>query len=149
METSPAPYAGIFGYGRILLCPAGAAADNLTTHINRVHCGVLVTVLRRIVAATTVGVLISLFLVTFGSPSQAAWYCGDTCNRTDPNSYYVTPYQTCAMDAQTKSEVYNSAHGLTLQLRYSPYCRTIWGRIYGGNAQNYYVGLQRIDGPGD
>lgn len=81
--------------------------------------------------------------------AYTAWYCGDACNRTDPDSYKVSPYQTCASDAKTVSSYYNSTHGVTLQLRYSPYCRTVWGRIYGGRNQNYYVSLQRVFAPGD
>jgi len=80
------------------------------------------------------------------APAEAAWSCGDTCNRTDPSSFKVSPYQVCADDAVTVGDVYNATHALTLQLRYSPYCRTVWGRIYGGRTQNYYVGLQLVVG---
>ncbi|PRX52647.1 uncharacterized protein DUF2690 [Nonomuraea fuscirosea] len=75
---------------------------------------------------------------------RTAWYCGSTCNGTDPSSFAVSPYQVCADDATTPKSVANSAHSLTLQLRYSPYCRTVWGRIYGGKTQNYYISLKQV-----
>jgi Protein of unknown function (DUF2690) len=106
--------------------------------------------MQRILAAIAI-VLTSALTAALGpsTPASAAWYCGDACNRTDPSSYIVSPYQTCADDATTKDSVYNSNHGVTLQLRYSPYCRTIWGRIYGGGQQNYYVGLVLVDDEGE
>jgi hypothetical protein len=101
-------------------------------------------VVRRIVATAAVGVFVSLFLAVTGSPGQAAWHCGSTCNDTNPDTFWVTPYQTCAKDAYTAKEVYIPAHEMFLQLRYSPYCRTVWARIYGGLEQPYWIGLQLV-----
>lgn len=107
--------------------------------------------MQRILGAITIVLVIALAaaLGPSAAPASAEWECGSACNGTDPSSYMVSPYQTCADDATTKDSVYNSNHALTLQLRYSAYCRTIWGRIYGGRTQNYYVGLVRVFPNGD
>lgn len=63
------------------------------------------------------------------SPAMTPWYCGDSCNGENPQTYNADG-TICANDATTvSSQVYQ---GDTLQLRYSPACQTIWGRVVGG-----------------
>lgn len=97
---------------------------------------------------TTVVIAAGAFLSLLAAPAQAdpfaaSWYCESQCNGTDPAEYRVTPNGgVCAADAETVATTPNAEHGLTLQLRYSPTCRTAWGRIYGGRDQSYYIRLR-------
>ncbi|HEX6353133.1 DUF2690 domain-containing protein [Actinophytocola sp.] len=104
---------------------------------------------------TTVVIALSTFLSLLlvvpaqADPVAARWNCGSRCNGTDPAEFQATPTGgVCAADARTVATTPNAEHGLTLQLRYSPTCRTVWGRIYGGRKQNYYIRLwQWLPGP--
>ena len=42
-------------------------------------------------------------------------------------------------DAVTVETASNSAYGITLQLRYSPACQTVWARMYGGRSGDEYT----------
>ncbi|GGZ80047.1 DUF2690 domain-containing protein [Streptomyces bluensis] len=68
--------------------------------------------------------------------------CGSDCNETDPSepvwSSRLGRTVTCANDAITAHQV-ALKEGITLQLRYSPLCRTVWARFWGGNPGWTYV----------
>lgn len=75
-------------------------------------------------------------LVASSAPAAAAVMgCGDVCDFQNPQTYpAVVPVVgtvICASDAQT---VFTSTviMGRTVELRYSPNCRTAWGRLLGG-----------------
>ncbi|AXX30742.1 DUF2690 domain-containing protein [Actinosynnema pretiosum subsp. pretiosum] len=74
--------------------------------------------------------------------SAAAWACGAICNWEDPQTFQVSsPYGLirCGDDAITAKQA-GVQYGITLQLRYSPRCRTVWPRAFGGSAKhNSYV----------
>jgi hypothetical protein len=60
----------------------------------------------------------------------AAWHCGSACSGQNPDTYPAG--NPCGRDATTVSSA--EGRGRTLQLRYSARCRTVWVRLYGGNA---------------
>lgn len=79
-----------------------------------------------------------------GEPIRLAadFTCGDACNGEDPATYNVWApggqMVRCAWDAVTVDER-TPEDNITLQLRYSPACRTIWGRYWGGQTGWRYV----------
>lgn len=87
-------------------------------------------------------VLAMVFAAVLGgvaTPGHAASgnYCGMACNGENPNTYWAYLVEgeqfLCASDAYTaKSNGNVFMYGRTLQLRYSPTCRTVWGRVFGG-----------------
>jgi hypothetical protein len=67
------------------------------------------------------------------SPASAA--CGNACNNKDAQTYPSgTP---CGRDATTAAT--RTLYGRTLQLRYSPRCRTVWARVYGVQNQDKVI----------
>lgn len=77
--------------------------------------------------------------------------CGDACIGEDPASYTAWVPElgnvSCGADAVTVSEGYDSGSGHTIQLRYSPACRTVWGRVWGG-VKNDMICLRQLDHTG-
>jgi hypothetical protein len=62
------------------------------------------------------------------SPAEAVTGCGHTCDGKDPNTY-VWNGATCGADAVTKSSASEPGGSSNkVELRYSPRCRTAWGR---------------------
>ena len=69
--------------------------------------------------------------------------CGSHCNNENPNTFNITPpggpsqWYHCSADAKTVDSLGPADNrtlrdfGVTLQLRYSPKCRTTWARAYG------------------
>ncbi|TYC01877.1 DUF2690 domain-containing protein [Micromonospora sp. WP24] len=56
--------------------------------------------------------------------------CGSSCDGKDPSVYaiyYSGRITTCSADAITARV--NTSGGITLELRYSPICRTAWTRV--------------------
>lgn len=88
---------------------------------------------RRLAAFVTAASLGLVGLTITSAPAaNAAWYCGDECNYEWPDTYHPSGgHAPCANDAYTAKQV-TGPEGITLQLRYSPSCRTVWGRFYGG-----------------
>lgn len=87
--------------------------------------------------------------VASGAPAQAAAFaCGDACNSQDPATFTVIHPNygaiRCADDAVTAASTYVSNDKITLQLRYSARCRTVWARAYGGytDGRSYILALQ-------
>jgi hypothetical protein len=73
--------------------------------------------------------------------AQAATGCGSYCDFKDPQTFRIytssTAYRFCATDAVTIYNIGTTASGpKVLQLRYSPWCRTVWART--ANATDYY-----------
>ncbi|GHJ49330.1 hypothetical protein Cs7R123_66720 [Catellatospora sp. TT07R-123] len=89
-----------------------------------------------------VTVLAGVASLLIAAPAQAAGACGSACNYTWPDETAPNGV-VCASGATTPVSAYSSSHGLTVQLRYSPTCRTVWGRIYGGLNQYYYIHMRR------
>jgi hypothetical protein len=85
--------------------------------------------------------LITTAALLVGSPANAA--CGSACNNKDPQTYPSS--KPCGGDATTAKTF--SSMGRTLQLRYSPSCRTVWARIYGAENQDKVI-LERWEGMG-
>jgi hypothetical protein len=86
-------------------------------------------------------VLLTAATLLVGSPANAA--CGSACNNKDPQVYPSS--KPCGGDAITAKTF--TSMGRTLQLRYSPSCRTVWARIYGGQSQDKVI-LERWEGQG-
>ncbi|WP_435206718.1 DUF2690 domain-containing protein [Micromonospora sp. bgisy143] len=71
--------------------------------------------------------------------------CGSTCDGKNPATYKIyysgctSCYHYCADDATT---VASNTSGITLELRYSPRCRTAWARVgsdfYYPTIRSYY-----------
>jgi hypothetical protein len=69
--------------------------------------------------------------------------CGNRCDNQNPHTFLITPpggpdyWYRCDDDAITVDSTGPDdnenlrAYGVTLQLRYSPRCRTAWGRAFG------------------
>lgn len=101
------------------------------------------TILRRL------AVTLAAVAVAFGAgvlqPSAAhaeATYCGAACNGKDPQTYTArvgVSLVYCATDAITVRTAYNSSHGMTVTLRYSPKCQTVWARVHGGASGGEYL----------
>jgi hypothetical protein len=86
-------------------------------------------------------VLLTAAGLMVGSPANAA--CGSACNNKDPKVYPAS--KPCGDDAITAKTF--TRMGRTLQLRYSPSCRTVWARLYGGSSQDKVI-LERWEGQG-
>ncbi len=79
--------------------------------------------------------MVGLTFVT-ATPAQAATGCGAVCDGQDPQNYYASvggTSATCGFDpgvwtVDSKYSQYNWAASDYIELRYSPRCRTIWGR---------------------
>ncbi len=76
-------------------------------------------------------------------------YCDSPCNGQDPATF-PAPYGSgtviCGNDATTAvlPAIY-APHNLTLQLRYSSKCETVWARLYGGiSGGEYYIGIADV-----
>jgi hypothetical protein len=87
------------------------------------------------------------------APAQAhpLWHCGSLCNEKNPQTFaVVTPFNPsvrwCSTDAVTVREKYLAAQGITLQLRYSPLCETVWARAYGLQQGRTYTWFFRPPG---
>ncbi|MEU6402607.1 DUF2690 domain-containing protein [Streptomyces sp. NPDC046985] len=104
-------------------------------------------------AVAVIAVPTGLTVGNAGTASAAALAskgCGSACNATDPSqpvwSSQLGATVTCSDDAYTAKQ---SAlkDGITLQLRYSPRCQTVWARFYGGSgSKNTYVASVYYDG---
>jgi hypothetical protein len=90
--------------------------------------------------------LVGLAGLVPNSASAASPGCGPACDNTDPSepvwSAWLGASVTCGNDAVTVKQV-ALGEGITLQLRYSPRCRTVWGRFWGGDGdgRSYVVSL--------
>ncbi|GAB3854319.1 DUF2690 domain-containing protein [Micromonospora andamanensis] len=72
--------------------------------------------------------------------------CGATCDGKNPATFKIyhsgcsTCYHYCSDDAQT---VASNNNGISLELRYSPRCRTAWARVgsdfYYPTVRSYYL----------
>lgn len=97
------------------------------------------TWLRRMCAAfAAVAIAAGIGLFAQSTAAEAATYCGNVCNGKNPQTFFVNGVY-CATDAYTAASAYNASYGITLQLRYSPTCRTVWARIYGGRTGDEYT----------
>jgi hypothetical protein len=96
----------------------------------------------------TVAVLCATLAVTFGVlvPQASARddvSCGSRCDNENPQTFVVTPpggpsnWYHCGADARTVDSIGPAddsglaQFGVTIQLRYSPKCRTVWARAFG------------------
>jgi hypothetical protein len=106
-----------------------------------------------VVASATTAVAVT------GTPALAANSgCGANCDQENPNTFNITPpggpshWYHCSADAKTVDELGPADNstlryfGVTLQLRYSPACRTAWARAYG--MQNTDTLMVKIYGGG-
>jgi hypothetical protein len=84
-----------------------------------------------------VGTLLAT-LLTPGTASAAPFKCGSRCNFKDPATYVVSGTTRCGDDAVTVDTAWHGSE--YIELRYSPYCQTIWIR---GNA---YVSTDGVIG---
>lgn len=85
---------------------------------------------RRLLTALAVtSVVAAGGVVAVADPALAATGCGSACDGQDPSSYKIGPpysYYYCADDAKTVKTA--SGAGESVELRYSPQCRTVWAR---------------------
>jgi hypothetical protein len=71
---------------------------------------------------------------------QATAGCRATCDFQDPATFKIyysgcsTCYRFCATDGSTIYTAKSDNGSVLVELRYSPWCRTVWSRTY----QNYY-----------
>jgi hypothetical protein len=112
--------------------------------------------IRHVVLATAVAVTGVIGVTT--SPAFASDVCGAKCNNENPNTYTFHPpggpskWWHCGGDAKTVDSLGPGDNavlrqfGVTLQLRYSPRCRTVWARAYG--LQRSDTLIVKIFGPG-
>jgi len=91
---------------------------------------------RRLMAMFAVPLMVLGAVAVLPGPAAAAkWYCNPRCDGKDPSIY--PPGGPCADDGET---IYTfTYYGRTLQLRYSPNCETVWGRLYGGTPHDKVV----------
>lgn len=94
------------------------------------------------VIAVLVALLTSVIVSTPAQASPDDW-CGSTCDNENPNTFVVHPpggpahWYKCSGDAQTVDAIGPNENadlafwGVTIQLRYSPKCRTVWARAFG------------------
>jgi hypothetical protein len=97
-------------------------------------------------AVAVIAVPTGLVVGNAGTAAAAGGGCGSACNETDPSkpvwSSQLGATVTCANDAYTAKQS-ALGDGITLQLRYSPRCQTVWARFYGGsgNKATYVVSV--------
>ncbi|MFD2767371.1 DUF2690 domain-containing protein [Micromonospora eburnea] len=99
--------------------------------------------LARVAAGLAAAVVAGMMAVP--SPASAATVgCGSACDNKDPQTYVAMVDQAgyCYMDAKTVSTA------SYVELRYSPWCRTAWGRQTGsyGYLSGVLVRSYRTDG---
>src|SRR4051794_33181425 len=80
------------------------------------------------------------------SQASSKWYCGASCNGTDPADHAVNrgDVRHCSDDAVTVSST-GPFYGRTLQLRYSNTCETVWARVWGGQFQDKIFLQEQLD----
>jgi hypothetical protein len=93
--------------------------------------------------------VVLLLVGGLATPAAAATMCGDACNGQNPDTYWAFVdaggvRAICGHDAITPTGTSYGAnpyvgYGRTVQLRYSPTCRTVWARIFGGQSQDKII----------
>lgn len=92
----------------------------------------------------------------FLSP-QATSGCGSICDFKDPATYRIytssTSYRLCATDARTVAVQPWDGSPIWIELRYSPWCRTVWARptltLYYPSIHSYFAsGAKRTSASG-
>jgi hypothetical protein len=95
---------------------------------------------RRIASVIAALIVVSGVAVVHATPAAAAAPCGSACDWTDPSMsvWANNTYYTCSLGTVTTPYSYSSwSDPLNIiepgiwgwvEMRYSPHCRTVWGR---------------------
>lgn len=98
---------------------------------------------RSLLFALLIALITSILAALPAQAAPLADWCGSTCDNENPNTFLVMPaggpsnWFHCSADARTVDAIGPNENadlqfwGVTIQLRYSPRCRTVWARAFG------------------